>query len=87
MIMVDELRCWLDSPKKWCHLTTDGELEDLHAFACKLGLKREWFQPKSSPHYDLTPAMRTKALRAGAVYVGAVPQARERIRKRRESSG
>ncbi|MBZ4402475.1 DUF4031 domain-containing protein [Myxococcus sp. AS-1-15] len=56
---------------RWCHLLCDpgGEAE-LHAFAARVGLKREWFQAPpaaSKPHYDLTPPRRTAALEAGAV--------------------
>jgi hypothetical protein len=29
--------------KKWCNLVAD-DLNELHAFAVKLGLKKEWFQ-------------------------------------------
>lgn len=51
----------------WCHLWTDGAVDELHAFARRIGLKREWFQDHATlPHYDLTPAMRSKALGAGA---------------------
>lgn len=50
----------------WCHLMADSE-EELHTFAATLGLKRDWFQPKSMPHYDLTPKMRLLAIQLGAV--------------------
>lgn len=49
------------------HLVTDGDLEKLHQFAAEIGLKREWFQDKKHPHYDLLSRnMRQKANRAGA---------------------
>lgn len=36
------------------HLVADT-YDELHAFAKKMGLKREWFQQQSRwPHYDLT---------------------------------
>jgi len=36
------------------HLFTDGNIEELHEFAQKIGLKREWFQNKKLlKHYDL----------------------------------
>lgn len=56
--------------KMWCHLTADS-LDELHAFAAKLGLKREWYQyPKSAyPHYDTV--FREKAIRLGAVPVSS----------------
>ncbi len=87
MIMVDELRIWGYGPKCFkkgsCHLTTDGELEDLHLFAEKIGLKRKWFQSSSSvPHYDLTVSRRELALKNGAVFVSAKEQAKKRIHNR-----
>jgi hypothetical protein len=52
------------------HLQADT-LEELHAFAGRLGMRREWFQSKSGrpdkDHYDLTRAGRELALRLGAV--------------------
>ncbi len=70
MIYVDELRdyphCRLPY-KRWCHLATDGALEELHAFAARLGLKRRWFQGQAThPHDDLVPSKRAQALRLGA---------------------
>ena len=53
-----------------CHMTTDGELDELHAFAGKIGMKRSWFQPwpKSSvDHYDLTATRRADAVKLGAI--------------------
>ena len=54
-----------------CHLIADLE-EELHALADKIGLRRAWFQPRprgslSRSHYDLTPSMRRRAVRAGAI--------------------
>jgi hypothetical protein len=60
--------------KRWSHLvSTTGEAE-LHAFAARLGLKREWAQlrPKASAaHYDVVPTQRALALRLGAREVAA----------------
>lgn len=67
------------------HLTADS-LDELHAFADKLGLRRVWFQaspPSSVPHYDLTKSKHTIALQLGAVLVPAREQARRRIAARR----
>ena len=55
----------------WCHLVTDdwtpAGIEGLHRFAERIGLKRGWYQPESSPHYDLRGyANYRKALNAGA---------------------
>lgn len=83
-IFVDELQRWPTRIPCFragsCHLTTDGPLEDLHAFAARLGLRRAWFQEhRLMPHYDLTAGRREAALAAGAVFVSA----REQIRRRR----
>jgi hypothetical protein len=69
MIFVDPLRNygWRLGPS--CHMTTDGDQEELHRFAAAVGLKRSWFQPwpKSSiDHYDLTASRRAKAVELGA---------------------
>lgn len=53
--------------KLWCHLVADN-LEELHGFAIRLGLKRDWFQDRSRyPHYDVTVQVRERALRLGAL--------------------
>lgn len=56
---------------KWprsCHMYADT-LEELHAMAEAIGMKRAWFQPDGGrlPHYDLVPARRAKAVELGAV--------------------
>jgi hypothetical protein len=59
---------------RWSHLTADTQ-EELHEFAARLGLRREWFQPgrptggRPSPfwHYDLTSGKRAQALAMAAV--------------------
>lgn len=54
----------------WCHMMTDGGIEELHQMADKIGLKREWFQNHPlHPHYDLRPSMRKLAVENGAVEV------------------
>lgn len=85
-VTVDELVVWSHA-KHRCfkdgssHLMADT-LEELHAFAARLGLRRTWFQPRSSPHYDLSPAKRARALELGAVFVPAREQALKRIAAR-----
>lgn len=82
MVFVDKnMACIPNRKWRWatvCHLWCDGDLEELHAFAQGIGLKRSWFQPRDGDikhrglepwqraHYDLTPGMRQKALQAGA---------------------
>lgn len=77
-IMVDDLKVWTTKRPFHlgsCHLTTDGPLEELHAFAARIGMKRAWFQEhRFAPHYDLTPGRRVRAVALGAVEVDAFQQ-------------
>lgn len=57
--------------KAWCHMTSDTSLEELHAFAVRLGLLRQWFDVGRYAHYDLTEGMRANAIRLGAREVSA----------------
>lgn len=41
------------------HLTST-DMEELHAFAESVGLKREWFQDHRIPHYDVWGYMKKK---------------------------
>jgi len=51
---------------RWSHLMADT-LEELHAFARRLGMRPEWFQDHPRhPHYDLTEGKRYRALQLGA---------------------
>lgn len=57
---------------KWTgggHLLT-SDLDELHAMADRIGLKRAWFQDKTFPHYDVMASKRRQALAAGAVPIG-----------------
>lgn len=51
-----------------CHMWADTVAE-LHAMADKIGMKREWFQPLSFPHYDVSLSRRALAVELGAVQV------------------
>ena len=87
MVMVDELQKWPTRIRCFkagsCHLTVDGPIEELHAFARRLGLRASWFQEHSSaPHYDLTIGRREAALALGAVFVPGREQARKRMAAR-----
>jgi hypothetical protein len=65
-ILVDELREYpgVALPyTRWCHMTTDADFGELHAFAAALGLRPAWFQ---RDHYDLPPHGRAAAVAAGA---------------------
>lgn len=68
-VYVDDVRIpW--KGKRWSHLTADT-LDELHAFAEAIGLKRAWFQESSTRpeahHYDVTDSKRDEAILAGAV--------------------
>lgn len=55
---------------KMGHMVSDTNLEELHNFAQEIGLKREWFQDKRLPHYDLIGnRMLQKAIKEGAIFV------------------
>ena len=74
MILVDSISGYETKLryKQWCHMVSDTSEDELHAFAVKLGLRREWAQlrPKASAaHYDLVPTKRALALRLGAIEV------------------
>jgi hypothetical protein len=54
---------------KMCHMLADT-LDELHAMADAIGMKREWFQnSKDHPHYDLSLTKRALALRHGAIEI------------------
>lgn len=51
------------------HLVSDN-LSELHNFAKRIGLKRQWFQNhKTHPHYDIWGGMVKNVLDNGAVIV------------------
>lgn len=51
-----------------CHMLADT-VEELHEMAEKIGMKREWFQEKSTPHYDVSLSRRKLALENGAIEI------------------
>ena len=65
-VYVDKLRDhgWRHGPS--CHLIADT-IDELLDFAVSIGLRKEWFQPKSSPHFDLTAQGRELAVANGAI--------------------
>jgi Protein of unknown function (DUF4031) len=52
-----------------CHLFSDTGIDELHAFAERIGMNRELFHDVRIPHYDLTQAPRRLAVSCGAVEV------------------
>lgn len=66
----------------YCHMATDGNIEELHEMATRLGLKPGWFQDKPGhPHYDLSPNKRALAVKYGAAEVGSIELIRKCFRK------
>ena len=81
MILVDEPREYPTRLryKTWSHLVTDADtFDELHLMAAKIRLRREWFQ---GDHYDVTPARRAAAIRAGALAIPARELVQRRLRK------
>jgi hypothetical protein len=52
-----------------CHMMSDTSIEELHKFAEKIGMKRDWFQDGSAPHYDLSKSKRVLAISKGAIEI------------------
>lgn len=90
MVTVDPLKAYpqkatsggryFGSGKQSCHMMADTS-EELHAFAARLGLKREWCQKEGTmiEHYDLTPTKRAAAVRLGAVEMSGMDQSRRKV--------
>jgi hypothetical protein len=74
---------------RWSHLLADTD-EELHAFAVRMGMKREWFQHRShrphQAHYDVPERSRGRALALGAVPV-SWRQVGRMMRQRRNGVG
>jgi hypothetical protein len=68
LVSVPPSRVW-----RWdkaCHMVVDdGDVEALHRFARRIGMRREWFQGAEQhrlPHYDLNESRRFQAVLLGA---------------------
>jgi hypothetical protein len=67
---------------KMCHMIADTP-EELHLMASRIGMRREWFQPRSFPHYDVAKGRRAQAIANGAIecdrktFVGHMRRIRE----------
>ena len=66
-ILVDDAIWWFRE-RKWCHMVSDESLEELHAFAERLGIPQRGFQ---GDHYDLPEDYRNDAIGLGAREVSA----------------
>jgi hypothetical protein len=65
-VLVDELREYPHTRlpfRHWCHLVSDRDFDELHAFARRLGIPRHRFQ---GDHYDLPAHYREQAVALGA---------------------
>jgi hypothetical protein len=76
-VLVDEPRWWWRG-RRWCHLVSDRDLSELHAFAGALGIPRRAFQ---GDHYDVPEEHRDEVIAAGAIEVPS----RELVRRLREA--
>jgi hypothetical protein len=63
--LVDECR-WPWRGRRWCHLVSDTDFDELHAMADVVGVPRRSFQ---GDHYDLDEDARARAVALGAVPV------------------
>lgn len=52
--------------KLYCHMIATTTLDDLHAFAKRIGVKKHFFHRARIPHYDLTSDQRATAIAIGA---------------------
>ncbi len=65
-----------------CHMVTDSkDLNELHKMAERIGLKREWFQNHSIPHYDISLSKKGLAISYGAKEVSSKELIRRATRK------
>lgn len=60
---------WRSRGRLWAHLVSDDSIEELHAFAARLGLSRQWFQ---GDHYDVPAEVREQAVALGAEEVTSI---------------
>jgi hypothetical protein len=65
--LVDECR-WPWRGRRWCHLVSDTDLDELHALAARLDVPRRAFQ---GDHYDLDEERRARAIELGALPVSS----------------
>jgi hypothetical protein len=77
VILVDDA-VWPWRGRRWAHLVSDESLDELHAFAARVGVDPRLFD---GDHYDVTAEWRTDAIALGAEAVGS----RELVRRLRAS--
>ena len=74
---MDEARWW-SRGRRWCHLVSDSDLDELHAFADRVGIPRRGFH---GDHYDVPEEFRAEMVAAGAEEVPS----RELVRRLRDA--
>jgi hypothetical protein len=62
-VIVIDRPVWWWRGRRWAHLASDAAFDELHDFAARLGLRREWFQ---GDHYDLPEHRWDEAVASGA---------------------
>jgi len=72
------LRFW---HRRCGHLVSDASIDELLTFAIDLGLRREWLQRGSIPHYDLTGETFELAIERGASLVSSRELVRRAIKR------
>jgi hypothetical protein len=77
LILVDQA-IWPWRGRRWAHLVSDESYDELHEFAARLGLRREWFQ---GDHYDVHADGRERAIELGATPVDS----RDLVRRLRQA--
>jgi hypothetical protein len=67
MILIDP-PTWPGHGRLWSHLVSDESLDELHAFADRVGIPRRGFE---RDHYDVPEHLYARAVEAGAVPVSS----------------
>lgn len=74
-LLVDDC-LWTWRGRRWCHLVSDRDLDELHRFAEGVGLPPRAFH---ADHYDVPAELRDAVVEAGAIEVSS----RELLRRLR----
>ncbi len=77
-VLIDEARWWHHG-RRWAHLVSDESLEELHAFAARVGIPRRGFH---GDHYDVP-----EEHHAEVVAQGAVPTSSRELVRRLRAAG
>ncbi|MBI5090690.1 MAG: DUF4031 domain-containing protein [Actinobacteria bacterium] len=74
-VLIDQPLWWFRG-RRWSHLVSDHSLDELHAFADRVGIPRRGFQ---GDHYDVPEELHVDLIAAGALLV----ESRELLRRLR----